>query len=126
VRLHEEREALAAAGHRLHRTGMVVGTAGNLSVRRGDLVAVSPTGAVLGELTAEATTVIDLDGSVVEGELAPTSEVPMHLALYREGRAGAVAHAHALASTAVACTVAELPAVHYAMLELGGAQRVAP
>jgi L-fuculose-phosphate aldolase len=70
--------------------------------------------------------VVDLDGRLVDGELAPTTELPLHLAVYRATGAGAVAHAHALASTAVAVTGDELPPVHYATLLLGGPVRVAP
>ena len=122
-----EREQLAAASRRVGEGGLVVGTAGNLSVRcSDDHVAVTATGGVLAELTAEMTTVVDLDGKHVDGELAPTSEVPLHLSVYASTDARAVAHAHALASTAVACTHDELPAVHYTILQLGGSVRVAP
>lgn len=124
--LGEEREALAAAGRRLAAGGLVIGTSGNLSVRVDDLVAVTPTGGVIGELTAEMITVLDMDGKVVAGDLAPTSEVPMHLAVYRATGAGAVTHTHALASTAVACTLDGIPLIHYTMLGLGGPLRVAP
>ncbi len=124
--LKTEREELAAAGRRLTEGGLVIGTAGNLSVRVDDLVAVTPTSAIIGELTAEMMTVLDLNGAVVEGELAPTSEVPLHLAVYRATGTGAIMHTHAVASTAIACTLDEIPVVHYAMLSLGGSLRVAP
>jgi L-fuculose-phosphate aldolase len=126
VLLSEERAALAAAGRRLAERGLVIGTSGNLSARHGDLVAVTPTGGVIGELTAEQMTVISLeDGSVVDGELAPTSEVPMHLAVYRATGAAAITHTHATASTAIGLIADEIPLVHYTMLNLGGAVRVA-
>ena len=124
--LGEQRAALAAAGRRLAERGLVIGTSGNLSARHGDLVAVTPTGGVIGELTAEQMTVIRLeDGEVVDGELAPTSEVPMHLAVYRASFANAIAHTHATTSTAIGLIADEIPLVHYAMLGLGGAVRVA-
>ena len=124
--LSEERAALAAAGKRLAERGLVIGTSGNLSARHGDLVAVTPTGGVIGELTAEQMTVIRLeDGEVVDGELAPTSEVPMHLAVYRASFANAIAHTHATTSTAIGLIADEIPLVHYTMLGLGGAVRVA-
>jgi L-fuculose-phosphate aldolase len=123
----EEREALAAAGRRLAARGLVIGTSGNLSARAGDLVAVTPTGGVISELTAEQMTVIRLDdGSVADGDLAPTSEVPMHLAVYRATAAAAIAHTHATASTALGLVCDEIPIVHYTMLSLGGTVRVAP
>lgn len=126
MRLRQQREDLATAGRRLAAGGLVIGTSGNLSVRVDDLVAVTPTGGVIGELTAEMMTVIDLDGRIVDGALAPTSEVPMHLAVYRATGTGAIAHTHAIASTAIAITMEEIPVVHYAILGLGGAIRVAP
>ncbi|HEV2636967.1 MAG TPA: class II aldolase/adducin family protein [Actinocrinis sp.] len=126
MQLAEERAALAAAGRRLAARGLVIGTSGNLSVRAGDLVAVTPTGGVISDLTAEQMTVIDLDGNVVDGDLAPTSEVPMHLAIYKATGTGAITHTHAVGSTAIGLVADEIPLIHYAMLNLGGAVRVAP
>lgn len=129
MRFRAEREELAAASHRVAAAGLVVGTAGNLSLRTGeagDRIVVTPTGGVLADLTPEMMSVIDLDGVLVDGDLAPTSEVPLHLSVYRSTPAEAVAHAHALASTAVSCTCDELPAIHYTILQLGGVIRVAP
>ena len=50
----------------------------------------------------------------------------MHLAIYRASPAGAIAHTHATTSTAIGLVADEIPLVHYAMLSLGGAVRVAP
>jgi L-fuculose-phosphate aldolase len=88
-------------------------------------VAVTPTGADLADMTADIVTVVDFDGHVVDGPYAPTSEVPMHMGIYRATDALAITHAHAMASTAVACVHDELPPVHYTALELGGVPRVA-
>jgi len=86
----------------------------------------TPTGCVLAELTPEQVTVVDLDGRVVDGDLAPTSEADLHLGVYRRYEAGAVVHTHAPVATALSCVLDELPCVHYEMLLLGGAVRVAP
>ena len=123
--LGDEREAVAAASRHLAERGLVIGTAGNISARRGDLVAVTPTGADLGTVTAKMVTVIDLDGAVVDGDLAPTSEVPLHTGIYAGTNALAITHAHAMASTALSCTHDELPALHYSCLGLGGTPRTA-
>lgn len=124
--LPREREEVAAASRRLAAAGLVLGTAGNVSVRAGDLVAISPTGAVLGELEADAVAVVGLDGRPVEGSPAPTSELDLHLgAIVRHG-AGAVVHTHSPAATALSCVLEEVPVVHYGMLLLGGTVRVAP
>jgi L-fuculose-phosphate aldolase len=124
--LEREREQVAAAARRLAADGLVHGTSGNLSARSGEHVAVTPTGAVLAELEAEQVTVVDLDGRVVDGRLAPTSEADLHLGVYRRYDAGAVVHTHAPVATALSTVLDELPCVHYEMLMLGGTVRVAP
>ena len=121
------REAVAAAARRLAARGLVHGTAGNVSARAGDAIAVTPTGAVLEELTAEQVTVVDRDGAVLEGRLAPTSELDLHLAVHAaRPDVTAVVHTHAPIATTLSCVLDELPVVHYEMLLLGGAIRVAP
>jgi L-fuculose-phosphate aldolase len=120
------RQQVAAASRRLAAEGLVLGTAGNVSARRGEEVAITPTGAVLAELEPEQVSVVDLDGRQVEGELAPTSELDLHLGVYRRYDAGAVVHTHAPMATALSCVLeGELPCVHYQMLALGGAVPVA-
>jgi L-fuculose-phosphate aldolase len=119
------RERVAEAARRLSAEKLVMGTAGNVSERVGDVVAVTPTGAALGELTAEQVAVVDLHGHPVEGELEPTSELALHLGVYREFDAGAVVHTHAPMATALSCVLDELPVIHYHQLALGGTVRVA-
>src|SRR6202035_5121905 len=80
--LAEEREAVASASRHLAERGLVIGTAGNISARQGDLIAAAPTGGQRGTVTADMVTVICLDGEVVNGDLAPTSEVPLHTEIY--------------------------------------------
>ena len=125
MQLRRQREQVAEACRSLAAAGLVRGTSGNLSVREGDLVAVTPTGGVLAELTAGDVSVIGLDGTLVDGD-APTSEVALHLGVYERYGAGAVVHTHAPMATALSCVLDELPCVHYEMLALGGTVRVAP
>ncbi len=117
---------MAAAGRRLADRGLVIGTAGNISERTGEMVAVTVTGAEFDKLDAEQVTVIGLDSAVIAGELEPTSELQLHLGIYGRYNAGAVVHTHAPMATALACVLDELPCVHYQMLALGGSVRVAP
>lgn len=119
------REDVAAAARRLAAEGLVVGTAGNVSAREGDRVAVTGTGVVLGACTADDVTVVSPTGEVLEGALVPTSELGLHLGVYA-GSDAAVVHAHPPCSTAVACVLVELPVLHYQQLALGGEVRVAP
>ena len=67
--LEREREQVAAACRRLAAEGLVIGTAGNVSARADQAVAISPTGAVLADVTPEQVTIVDLEGRVVAGDL---------------------------------------------------------
>ena len=128
VLLADERSKLCEFGRRAVEDRLVVGSSGNLSVRDGSLVAVTPSGAPLERLTPEDCVVVDLTGTVVEGVREPSSETPMHLALYdADPDAGAIVHTHAVFGAVVATTSTLLPAIHYNVLLLGGHDvRVAP
>jgi L-fuculose-phosphate aldolase len=125
VTLEHERKQVATASRRLAVERLVVGTAGNVSTRRGDRIAITPSGAELGSLESEQVTVVDLDGRIVAGELEPTSELDLHLGVYHRYEAGAVVHTHAPMATALSCVIDELPCIHYQMLPFGGSLRVA-
>src|SRR4051794_27275468 len=126
VLLEAERGQVADVSRQLAAEGLVLGTSGNVSARSGAQVAVTPTGAVLADLEPEQVTVVDLDGRHVDGELAPTSEVELHLGIYRRYDAGAVVHTHSPMATTLSCVLDEVPCVHYGMLQLGGPVPVAP
>ncbi|GAB2934547.1 class II aldolase/adducin family protein [Nonomuraea fastidiosa] len=120
------REQLCEYGRRAVELGLVIGTSGNLSVRDGDRIAVTPSGVALDKLTPEMCPIVDMAGRLVEGDLRPSSETPMHLAVYESTDAQAVVHTHSVFGTVVATTMTELPPVHYNTLLLGGVVRVAP
>ncbi|GHH73632.1 aldolase [Streptomyces sulfonofaciens] len=119
-------DELVAAARRTVADGLVVGTSGNVSVRVGDTVLVTPSGVAYDRLTPQDAVGVDLEGRQVLGTLTPTSELPMHLAVYRTTSAAAVVHTHAVHATAVSTLVPELPLVHYMSAALGGPVRVAP
>lgn len=126
---NELRDSLVRACHKLAAEGLFIGTGGNLSVRHGDVVALTATGAVLGEITPEQITITDLAGRIVDGDLVPTSESPLHLGIYQYAPADqvrAVVHTHSMMATAVSVVLDELPVLHYQQLVLGGSLRVAP
>ena len=120
------REQVAEAARRLAHEGLLVGTAGNVSAVRGDLVGITASGVVLAGCRPDDVTVVTPAGAVVEGELAPSSELSLHLGVYAATDATAVVHTHAPYSTALACVLEDLPVIHYQQLLLGGAIRVAP
>ena len=121
------RTAIVSACLDLARAGLVTVTAGNVSVREADLVAVTPSGVRYQRLTPDLVGVHRLDGTPVEAPLAPTSELPLHLAVYRaRPELGAVVHTHSPAATALSALVDEVPPVHYYTALFGGPVRVAP
>jgi L-fuculose-phosphate aldolase len=124
--LLEERRAVAAACRDLAARGLLIGTAGNVSVRTGDQVTVTATGLVLAEATPDRVTVVGPDGRPVPGSPEPTSELELHLGIYRRYGAGAVVHTHSPLATSLSLVLGELPCVHYQQLLLGGSVRVAP
>ncbi|PRY10754.1 class II aldolase/adducin family protein [Kineococcus rhizosphaerae] len=124
--LGDVRRLVADTCRALSRDGLVVGTAGNVSARVGDLVVVSPSGVDYATMTGADVGVHTLDGAPVDAPLAPSSELPLHLAVYRGSAHTAVVHTHAPASTALSTVVDEVPASHYYTALFGGGIRVAP
>ena len=124
--LEAERTLIVHHAGLLRPDGLVVGTAGNLSIRAGELVAITPSSVDYDELDPGLVCVVGLDGETVEGERSPSSELPMHLAVYHATGAAAIVHTHAPYATTLGTVVDELPAIHYMIAELGGPVRVAP
>ena len=120
------REQVAAASRELAAAGLVRATNGNVSARDGDRIAITPTGGVLGRLRAGDIAIIDADGDLLEDGPRPTSELALHLGVLERLGAGAVVHTHPPIGTALGLVIDELPCVHYEMVALGGAVRVAP
>jgi L-fuculose-phosphate aldolase len=124
--LHDERVQLVEFCRRMQADELTVGTSGNLSARSGDHIAITPSGAAYEDLTPESICVIDLDGRLVEDGLEPSTEVPMHTAVYAHTDARAVVHTHPLYASTLSAVVTELPPIHYMVALLGGPVRVAP
>lgn len=125
--LHEEhRRAVVEACQSMQRLGLVVGTAGNVSIRVGDHVVISPSGVDYSALTPQMVGVHDLDGTPVDATWKPSSELPLHLAVYHATPAGAITHNHAPASTALGLVCDEVPVSHYYSSLFNGPVRVAP
>ncbi|MFG2587068.1 class II aldolase/adducin family protein [Streptomyces sp. NBC_01166] len=116
---------VVATARRTAADGLVVGTSGNVSARVGDIVLVTPSGVPYDRLGPGDAVAVDLEGRQVLGDLVPTSELPLHLAVYRGSDAAAVVHTHAVHATAVSTLVPEVPLIHYAAALLGGPVRTA-
>ena len=123
--LEKEREQVIEYSLKLLSEGLTNGTAGNVSIfnREEGLVAISPTGVSYSELTPEMISIVDLDGKLIEG-LKPSSELEMHMILYRNrGDVNAVIHTHPVYTTVLACLREDLPAIDY-MIAVTGATKV--
>ncbi|MDG4863559.1 class II aldolase/adducin family protein [Streptomyces sp. T-3] len=119
-------DELVATARRTVTDGLVVGTSGNVSVRIGGLILATPSGVPYDRLGPDDAVAVDLEGNQLIGTLRPTSELPLHLEIYRTTPARAVVHTHAAHATAVSTLVDELPPIHYMTAALGGPVRVAP
>ncbi|MGW5861201.1 class II aldolase/adducin family protein [Streptomyces sp. NPDC055239] len=97
------RHDLAAAGARLASLGLSPGSSGNLSIREGSRVLITPTGTDLAAIDADGLTVLDLDGTHLDGP-RPSKEFPLHTAFYRRDPAAqAVVHLHSRHAAAASC-----------------------
>jgi L-fuculose-phosphate aldolase len=127
MRLHAERQAVVDAARRMTDAGLVVNTAGNVSVLAGDTVVITPSSLAYDTLRAADVCLVDLaSGEAEPGMLHPSSELPLHLAVYRAQRARAIVHTHSLYATALTTVRDHLPAIHYQIVDLGGRVPVLP
>ena len=123
--LEKEREQVIEYSLKLLSEGLTNGTAGNVSIfnREEGLAAISPTGVNYSELTPEMISIVDLEGKLIEG-LKPSSELEMHMILYRNREdVNAVIHTHPVYTTVLACLRQDLPAIDY-MIAVTGATKV--
>jgi L-ribulose-5-phosphate 4-epimerase len=112
MRLETLREELVLLHEELPRNGLVAWTGGNVSVRDPDsgLVAIKPSGVRYGELTAGSMVVVDLDGTIIEGDLKPSSDTASHLHIYRHRPdVNGIVHTHSRYATAFAAVGRPIP-----------------
>jgi L-fuculose-phosphate aldolase len=111
---------------KMSQSGLVVGTSGNVSVRTpDDRILITPSGLPYEEMKPEDVAVVDMEGNLVSGPLAPSVETPMHLGIYAaRPEAKSIVHTHARYSTILACMGLEIPPVHYMLAELSDEGRI--
>lgn len=106
---------------RMSRSGLSAGRSGNVSVREGERILITPTGMAYEALTPDDIVSMALDGSVPDGSRKPSSEWHFHAAVYAaRPDIGAVVHTHSNAATALACLEEGIPAFHYMVAAAGG------
>ena len=91
----KERKQIIDACLKLQHMGFFIGTYGNVSIRKGDHIILTPSRISYDEMQPEDLVVIDLAGNIVEGSRKPTSETNVHrLVLKNNPSLGACIHAH--------------------------------
>jgi L-fuculose-phosphate aldolase len=98
----EHRQEMVAIGRKMYQKGYVAATDGNISVQMDDgRILISPSGSCLGEMRAEEPVAVEPDGTTRDPSRRPSSELPMHLEVYRQRTdVKAVIHAHPPLATA--------------------------
>ena len=122
-------DAVVAASQRLISDRLTTGTAGNVSVRDGGQVWITPSGVAPGEMVGEQVVAIDMEtGLPADGASRPSSEWQFHVAVYdARPDIGAIVHTHSPWATAVSCTRRDVPPFHYMMVGTGdGTLKCAP
>ena len=114
------RAQVVAAVRRLDERGLNRGSTGNLSVRSGEGMLITPTGMGADDLRPQDLVWLGWDGTL-RGDWQPSSEWHFHQAIYLARPAlQAVVHTHSVHAAALACLRRELPAFHYMVAVAGG------
>jgi len=111
MKYQEIRETVLAAIKQSNALGLIHGTSGNISMRdpKENVVAITPSGRDYDTMKAEDITIVDLNGNVVDGDYIPSSETPMHTAVYRARKdVNAVVHTHSLYATVMSMRLKDL------------------
>lgn len=104
-------EEIIATGRKMINGGLVKGTWGNISMRVDNLMWITPSGVDYWDLTPEKIAVIDLTtGQQVEGNLKPSSEIPLHMKIYKAlDSINGIVHTHSIYASAFAAAEKEIP-----------------
>ncbi|MBN1447145.1 MAG: class II aldolase/adducin family protein [Bacteroidetes bacterium] len=112
----KERAEIADCCRAMLRAGLTTGSGGNISARipGEEHLCISPTGILYERMQAADVPVVDMSGRTVDGVMLPSSEAPMHLAVYAQrSDVRAIVHTHSPYAATFACLREEIPAVHY-------------
>lgn len=114
----------------LPKNGLVVMTGGNVSGRdfKTNLVVIKPSGMLYEEMQPEDMVLVNLDGKLIEGKLAPSTDTESHLYIYKNmSHVGAVVHTHSDYATSFSAIGKSIPCCLTAIAdEFGGDIPIAP
>jgi L-ribulose-5-phosphate 4-epimerase len=122
LKFSHERQLLADLHKQLWDAGLVIWTGGNVSQRVDGGFLIKPSGVMYPELTADSMVLCDLDGNVIEGTRAPSSDTAAHAYVYRNmPEVGGVVHTHSNYACGFAAAQKPIPCVLTAIAdEFGG------
>lgn len=124
----QERKKLAELHGQLFEAGLVVWSGGNISQRVEGGFLIKPSGLMYSQLSAESMVYCDLDGNVIEGSHAPSSDTAAHAYVYKYMKeVGGVVHTHSNYACAFAAVNEPIPCILTAIAdEFGGDIPVGP
>ena len=128
AKFSEQRASLLDLHHQLFEAGLVVWSGGNISQRVEGGFLIKPSGLMYPELTKESMVYCDLEGNVLEGERAPSSDTAAHAYVYKNmPEVGGVVHTHSNYACAFAAVNEPIPCILTAIAdEFGGDIPVGP
>lgn len=123
--IYHLRDDIVATGYQLLDKSLVAGTWGNISASTetegNNIIAITPSGCNYRTLRPEDIVIVDQAGKVVEGELIPSSELPLHLAIYKvRPDIRAIVHTHSVFASACAVARKPIPAIIEDLVQIAG------
>lgn len=119
------RKEIIEAGLLILKTALVYGTWGNVSVRipDEDLIAITPSGVDYEKLQPENIPIIDLEGNLIDGNMKPSIELPLHIEIYKNRPdIFAIVHTHSVHCTAMAIARKPIPASCEDLIQVTGGE----
>ena len=113
----EEKKQVLEAARKMAEKGLVVGTAGNVSLRlppEGDreLLAITPSSLYHDSLNTDDIQIIDFQGQTVQGNLTPSVETGLHIGIYKARKnVNAVMHTHSVYASVVSVARLDIPPI---------------
>ena len=113
----EEKKIVLEAAQKMLEKGLVVGTAGNVSLRLPseggrELLAITPSSRYYDVLSVDDIQIIDFEAKPVEGNLPPSAETMLHTGIYQARKnINAIIHTHSVFASAIAVAGLDIPAI---------------
>ena len=114
------KQKLVVSAKKLEKLGLNIGSEGNISIKRNDTIFITPSGVHSDQLDDEGIAIVDIKGNL-KNKKKPSSEILMHLYLYRaRPEINSIVHCHSTWATVLSCSRKKIPAFHYMVGEFGG------